>query len=161
MARVEIPIGHRFLLRSGDKVLRAELDLELKTNANSWEPATFVFDSGTEMTTMQADRARSLDLPMPRRPVRGLFLHGQEVRAGLLRVRVVGLDPTEYHIPCRIEAVREAAVLATERDVRVKSLSPRIESIALRRDHPKWDVSELDLGDRNRERDRSRTASQP
>ncbi len=78
----------------------AELDLEVRTNANSWESATFVFDSGTEMTTMPADQATSLDLPMPRRPMRGLFLRGQEVRAGLLRARIVGMDPTEYYFPC-------------------------------------------------------------
>jgi hypothetical protein len=100
MARVEIPIGHRILRRSGDKVLRAELDLELKTQANTWEPARFRFDPGTEMTTMPADQAKSMDLPMPRRPVLGLFLHGQEVRAGLLRARVVGTDPTEVFFPC-------------------------------------------------------------
>ncbi len=100
MARVEIPIDHRFLQRSGDRVLRAELDLELKTTANSWEAVTFLFDSGTEITTMPADQAKSMNLPMPRRPVRGLFLHGQEVRAGLIRARVVGLDLTEYHFPC-------------------------------------------------------------
>jgi hypothetical protein len=100
MARVEIPIGHRILQRSGDKVLRAELDLELKTHANTWEPARFLFDPGTEMTTMPADQAKSMDLPMPRSPVRGLFLHGEEVRAGLLRARVVGMDPTEFFFPC-------------------------------------------------------------
>ena len=32
--------------------------------------------------------------------MRGLFLHGKEVRAGLLRARIVGLDPTEYTFPC-------------------------------------------------------------
>jgi hypothetical protein len=100
MARVEIPLLHRTLTTTGDKVLHAELDLELRNNQNAWKRVTFVFDSGTEMTTMPAAKARSLDLPMPRRPVRGLRFRGQEARAGLLRARVVGLDRTECHFPC-------------------------------------------------------------
>ena len=100
MPRIEIPLAHRILQTTGDKVLRAELDLELKTHANAWEPARFVFDSGTEMTTMPAADARRMDLPMPRHPVRGLAFRGQETRAGLLRVRIVSLDLTEYFFPC-------------------------------------------------------------
>jgi hypothetical protein len=76
------------------------LELELKTYANAWEPAPFLFDSGTEMTTMPAADARMMDLPMPRQTVRGLLFRGQEVRAGLLRARIVGLDPIEYFFPC-------------------------------------------------------------
>lgn len=68
MPRIEIPLAHRILQTTGDKVLRAELDLELKTHANAWEPARFVFDSGTEMSTMPAADARRMDLPIPRRP---------------------------------------------------------------------------------------------
>ena len=52
------------------------------------------------MTTMPAAEARRLDLPIPRRPVRGLTYRGQEARAGLLRARVVDLDLTEYTFPC-------------------------------------------------------------
>ena len=36
----------------------------------------------------------------PGRPVRGLTFRGQEARAGLLRVRIVGMDLTEYSFPC-------------------------------------------------------------
>jgi hypothetical protein len=32
--------------------------------------------------------------------VSGLALHGQEVRSGLLRGRIVGMDATEYVFPC-------------------------------------------------------------
>ena len=39
-------------------------------------------------------------MPIPKRPVRGLTLRGQEVRRGLLRARIVGLDATEYVFPC-------------------------------------------------------------
>jgi len=44
--------------------------------------------------------ARKLDLPIPKHPVPGLFLYGQEVRSGLLRARVVGMHPTEFVFPC-------------------------------------------------------------
>lgn len=100
MPRLEIPIARRILKATGDKVLHAELDLELRTNQNTWKRLPFRFDSGTEMTTMPADEARKMDLPMPRRPVRGLTFRGQEVRPGLLRPRIVGLDFTEYTFPC-------------------------------------------------------------
>jgi hypothetical protein len=63
---------------------------------------TFLVDSGTEMTTMSAAEARKLDLPIPRRPVLNLkhTQTGLEVRAGLLRARIVGLDATEFVFPC-------------------------------------------------------------
>jgi hypothetical protein len=100
MPRIEVPLLHRILQTTGDKVLRAELDLELKTLANAWEPVRFVFDSGTEMTTLPAADARRMNLPMPQRPVRGLTFRGQETRAGLLRARIVGLGLSEYTFPC-------------------------------------------------------------
>ncbi len=52
------------------------------------------------MTTMPAYDAKSLDLPIPKKPVSRLVLYGQEVRSGLLRARVVGMDPTEFVFPC-------------------------------------------------------------
>jgi hypothetical protein len=100
MARLEVPLVYRILHTTGDDVLHAELDLEVKTNQGTWEEATFRVDPGTEMTTMLASTARDLDLPIPKRPVRGLALHSQEVRRGLLRARIPGLDATEYVFPC-------------------------------------------------------------
>jgi hypothetical protein len=52
------------------------------------------------MTTMYGSEARNLDLPIPKQPVRGLTLRGQEVRRGVLRARIPGLDATEYVFPC-------------------------------------------------------------
>ncbi len=49
---------------------------------------------------MPACEARRWDLPIPMRPVRGLSLRGQEVRRGVLRARIPGLDATEYVFPC-------------------------------------------------------------
>ena len=52
------------------------------------------------MTTMPAYDAKLLDLPIPKKPVPCLFLFGQEVRSGLLRAQVVGMDQTEFVFPC-------------------------------------------------------------
>ena len=49
---------------------------------------------------MEAAEARRHDLPIPRQPVPGLSLYGQQVRPGVLRVRLVGLDAAEYSFPC-------------------------------------------------------------
>lgn len=49
---------------------------------------------------MPAEEARRRDLPIPKQPVRGLALRGQEVRRGLLRARIPGLDATGYAFPC-------------------------------------------------------------
>jgi hypothetical protein len=76
------------------------LVLGLKTSAGAWYDAAFLVDTGTEMTTVPASDAKAWDLPIPMRPVQGLTLHGQEVRSGLLRARVVGMDLTEYVFPC-------------------------------------------------------------
>jgi hypothetical protein len=102
MSRLEIPLRHRTLWRTGDVRPRAELDLALKTNQGTWEEIPFLVDSGTEMTSMPASEAKKLDLPIPRNPVPGLTLGlaGQEVRTGLLRARIVGMDATEYVFPC-------------------------------------------------------------
>ena len=100
MSRLEIPLVYRKLKTTGDEVLRAELKLELKTNLGGWRIVTFLVDSGTEMTTMPAFDAKTLDLPIPIRPVPGLTFQGQEVRPGLLRAHIVGMDATEYVFPC-------------------------------------------------------------
>jgi hypothetical protein len=100
MSRLEVPIRGRTLRTTGDFVLRAELVLSLKTDRGTWHHVLFLVDSGTEMTTMEASEARRPALPIPRKPVPGLTLHGQEVRAGQLRARIIGLDATEYVFPC-------------------------------------------------------------
>jgi hypothetical protein len=100
MSRLEVPLGFRTLLATGDTVLRADLVLSLKNNRGVWKPVPFRVDSGTEMTSVLAADARKLDLPIPKNPVSGLVLNGQEVRSGVLRARVVGLDATEFLFPC-------------------------------------------------------------
>jgi hypothetical protein len=100
MSRLEVPLQHRMLRATGDTVLWADLLLSLKTNRGIWKQVPFRVDSGTEMTTMPAYDAKSLDLPIPKKPVPRLVPYGQEVRSGLLRARVVGMDPTEFVFPC-------------------------------------------------------------
>jgi hypothetical protein len=100
MSRLEVPLQRRTLRTTGDTVLWADLVRSVKTNSGAWEEVPFRVDSGTEMTTMSGFRAKSLDLPIPNQPVSHLVLHGQEVRSGVLRARVVGMDPTEFVFPC-------------------------------------------------------------
>jgi hypothetical protein len=100
MSRLEVPLAYRKLQTTGDIVVHAELTLSIKTDRGAWEPITFLVDSGTEMTTMPAEDAKDQYLPMPKRPVSGLTFQGLEVRSGLLRVRIPGMDATEYVFPC-------------------------------------------------------------
>jgi hypothetical protein len=100
MSRLEVPLKYRTLRATGDTVLWARLVLSLKTDQGAWKDLPFRVDPGTEMTTMPAFEARKLDLPIPKHPVSRLVLHGQEVRSGLLRARVIGLDLTEFIFPC-------------------------------------------------------------
>jgi hypothetical protein len=102
MSRLEIPFKHRTLWATGDILLRAELDLLLKDSSGAWRPATFLVDSGSEMTTLPAHEASRLGLSMPQQAIAGAThtQTGLPIRPGYLRVRVVGMDATEYVIPC-------------------------------------------------------------
>ena len=96
-----MPLLSKKIWATGDLVLRAELDLLIQDDKRVWRPQTFRVDSGTEMTSMAAARARALDLPMPRNPI-FLDINGikREIRPGFIRTRVVGMDPTELVFPC-------------------------------------------------------------
>jgi hypothetical protein len=102
MSRLERPLRAKTIALTGDIALRAELTLRIKTNSQSWEPVIFLVDPGTEMTTLPAARAKQLGIPLPQKPVSRLGITGKnaEVRAGLIRARVDGMDPTEYVFPC-------------------------------------------------------------
>ena len=102
MSRLERPLLAKTIPLTGDIALRAELTLRIKTNSQSWEPVNFLVDPGTEMTTLPAARAKQLGIPFPQKPVPRLGITGKsaEVRAGLIRARVDGMDPTEYVFPC-------------------------------------------------------------
>ena len=85
---------------TGDVVVHAELIVAIKTDRGTWEPFPFLIDSGTEMTTMPAAEAKHQSLPMPKQPVSRLTFQGLEVRSGLLRAQIPGMDATEYVFPC-------------------------------------------------------------
>jgi hypothetical protein len=100
MSRLEVPLLGKKVWATGDLVLRAELDLLIRDDTGGWRPVTFRIDSGNEMTSMAAAGARALDLPMPRNPIL-LDINGirSEVRPGLIRAQVVGMDGTEHTFP--------------------------------------------------------------
>jgi hypothetical protein len=106
MPRLEVPLLGKTLWVTGDVLIRAELDLLLSDRNGVWKPCTFRVDSGTEMTSMPAALASQLDLPLPQNPVPGLALvapgGGQpvEVRNGVIKARVPGLDANDYWFPC-------------------------------------------------------------
>jgi hypothetical protein len=102
MSRLEVPFQYRILWATGDLLLRAELNLLLKHASGKWRSETFLVDSGSEMTTMPAYWARQLGLPMPQQAAPGVvhMQTGLSIRPGYLRVLVVGMDATEYVLPC-------------------------------------------------------------
>jgi hypothetical protein len=102
MSRLEVPIKGRTLFATGDVLLWIELDLLLKDAVGSWQAQPFRLDTGAEMTTMSAFEAKQLGLPMPRHATRGA-VHvqtGLTFRSGYLRFQIVGMDQTEYVVPC-------------------------------------------------------------
>jgi len=100
MSRLELPLAYRRLQTTGDILVRAELDLAIKNDRGGWRTILFLLDSGTEMSTMSAGEAKKWNLPIPKTPVTGLSFQGQEVRSGLLRARIPGMDLTESIFPC-------------------------------------------------------------
>jgi hypothetical protein len=102
MSPLAVPVTGKILWSTGDVRLRADLELLLKDNAGGWKQETFRVDTGTDLTTFPAYLARQLDLPMPARAAAGA-VHvqtGLEIRSGILRFQVAGMDATEYVVPC-------------------------------------------------------------
>jgi hypothetical protein len=92
----------KILWATGDLLIWAVLDLELKDSSGRWSRETFRVDSASDMTTMPAFAAKLFGLPIPRSAAPGA-VHtqtGLEIRSGYLRARVVGMDQTEYAFPC-------------------------------------------------------------
>jgi hypothetical protein len=105
VSRLEKPPDHEIHPITGDLLLRAEVDLHLRDAAGNWQKQTFRVDNGSDITAMSAVLARQLGLAMPQQAVRipvnaatGPVV--MEVRSGYLRMRVEGMDATEYVIPC-------------------------------------------------------------
>jgi len=102
MNRLEVPVSRQVLFATGDVKLWVEMDLLLKDDAGRWRKRSFRVDTGSEITTFPAYDAKRLGLPMPRQVSRGAT-HAQtglEVRSGVLRFRIDGMDQTVYVVPC-------------------------------------------------------------
>jgi hypothetical protein len=101
MSRFAIPVTGQYLYNTGDLLLRAHIVLALKANAGKFIDRRFQIDSATDVTTFPAFDAKQLGLPMPIHA--SSVRHnptGLEVRSGLLRFRIDGMDQTEYAVSC-------------------------------------------------------------
>jgi hypothetical protein len=101
LSRIEIPVRHQVIRATGDIRLWANVDLLLKTAAGGFAPARFRIDTATDITTFPAYDAKTAGLPMPQAPSPVTHLQtGLEVRSGILRFRISGMDQTEYATTC-------------------------------------------------------------
>jgi hypothetical protein len=102
MSRLTIPVRYQTLWTTGDVRLWLDIDLDLKDDTGNFAAETCRLDSATDITTFPAFRARELNLPIPQRPNPGAThtQTGLEIRSGFLRFRIVGMDQTEYIVPC-------------------------------------------------------------
>ncbi|HKI32751.1 MAG TPA: hypothetical protein VKA46_12945 [Gemmataceae bacterium] len=101
MSRLVIPISYRTLWGTGDVMLWIEITLSLRSGTGNYVDYDFNVDSGTEITTFPAYEAKQLGLVVPVRPAQ--VQHTQsvlEVRSGMLRFRIDGMDQTEYAVAC-------------------------------------------------------------
>jgi hypothetical protein len=102
MSRLTVPIRGQTLWSTGDVRLWADLDLLLKDGSGNWHPVNFRVDSATDVPTFPAFAAKKLGLPIPKQAATGTthVQTGLEIRSGLLRFRVAGMDLTEYTVAC-------------------------------------------------------------
>jgi hypothetical protein len=101
MSRLEIPITGKVLRTTGDVRLWAEVELNLKDAAGHFHRRIFRVDTATDVSTFPAYEARRLGLPIPQKAAGATHVQtGLAIRSGILRFRIVGMDPTEYVVPC-------------------------------------------------------------
>jgi hypothetical protein len=101
MSRLVIPVSHRTLWATADEKLWNEIQLLLRDGTGNWQRERFRVDNGTEISTFPAWDAKRLGLVVPPRPAAVRHEQtGLEVRSGMLRFRIVGMDLTEYAVPC-------------------------------------------------------------
>ncbi len=102
MSRLTIPIRGKTLWSTGDLRLWTEVDLLVKDNVGNWIPNRFRVDTSTDVTTFPAFRAKRLRLPIPQHASAGATHSptGLEIRSGVLRFRIDGMDATEYALAC-------------------------------------------------------------
>jgi hypothetical protein len=101
MSRLIVPVSHKTPWNTGDEMLWLELKVWLRTGAGNYVDYDFNVDSGTTITTFPAYQAKRLGLVVPARPVNVQSMQtGFEVRPGMLRFRINGMDQTEYAVSC-------------------------------------------------------------
>jgi hypothetical protein len=102
MSRLAIPISGQVLWSTGDVRLWATIPLLLKDRTGSFVPEILLIDCASEISTFPAYHAHLLGLPLPAKAAPGV-IHtqtGLEIRSGLLRFQILGMDQTEYATPC-------------------------------------------------------------
>jgi len=103
MSRLVIPVSSKLLLATGDVKLWVPIVLLMRDGAGNYVKQNFRVDSASEITTYAAYDARLLGLVVPARPAP--VQHGQssiQVRSGMFRFRIDGMDPTEYAVSCML-----------------------------------------------------------
>ncbi len=101
MSRLAIPITGRRLWATGDVRLWADIPLRVRDGSGQYRKEMFRVDTGTEITTFPAYEAKQLGLVVPARPASVRHKQsGLEVRSGMLRFRIIGMDQTEYAVAC-------------------------------------------------------------
>ena len=102
MSRIAIPISGQVLWSTGDVRLWVDIRLLFKDRTGNFVPEIFRVDIGSEITTFPSYDATLLDLPIPARASAGVVHNqtGLEIRSGVLRFQVVGMDQTDYATPC-------------------------------------------------------------
>lgn len=105
MSRLELPLKADILTQTGDLLLQGILGLHVQDDSGQWRMLAFRADSGSDIRAIPAWYAKSLNLPMPTAsfsiPINTST--GQEmilVRSGTLRIKVDGLGPRVFDVPC-------------------------------------------------------------
>src|SRR5258708_6818788 len=101
MSRLVIPVTGRTLWATGDVRLWVDMHLLIRDSAGQYQKERFRVDSGTEITTFPAYLAKQMGLPVTATPAPARHNPtGLEIRSGMLRFRIDGMDQTEYAIAC-------------------------------------------------------------
>src|SRR5262245_1048994 len=101
MSRLAIPIIGKTLWATGDVRLWVDIYLLIRDGSGQYQRERFRVDSGTEITTFPASLAQQFGLVVPASPAPARHHPtGLEIRSGVLRFRIDGMDLTEYVVAC-------------------------------------------------------------
>ena len=101
MSRLAIPIIGKTLWATGDVRLWADISLLMRDGSGQYQKVIFRVDAGTAITTYPAYEAKQLGLVVPAGPAPARHHPtGLEIRSGMLRFRIEGMDLTDYVVAC-------------------------------------------------------------